>query len=129
MLFQCLYSDYSSDSSSSSEDAPLVPSSSSPPASSVSSVEPLPGVVVVVEPTAPPVLYKGAKQSLISCSVGVDPLLPSSAFDISSSEASPPNRHSINCWKFSPSSAAPVPVEEPVFGELLPGLDGVSNVG
>ena len=72
------------------------------------------------------VLYNGAKQSLISCSVGVESLLPSNAFVMSSSETSPPKRHSINCWKFSPSSELPV-------GEVLSGtppvVDGVSNVG
>jgi hypothetical protein len=48
VIFQFLYLNYPSPSSS-----------SSPSPASVSSVEPVPGVVVVVEPAAPPVLYKG----------------------------------------------------------------------
>jgi hypothetical protein len=94
--------------------------------SSVSSAELLPAVdVVPVVP--PPVLYRGAKQSLISCSVGVESLLPSSAFDISSSEASPLNKHYINCWKFSSSSPVSVPAGELESG-VLSGLEGASNV-
>ncbi|MGA8738522.1 MAG: hypothetical protein WB501_05790 [Nitrososphaeraceae archaeon] len=54
--------------------------------------------------------------------------MASNAFDISSSETSPPNKQSINCWKVSPSSEVPASVEEPVSGELV-GLDGLSNVG
>src|SRR5918994_5471376 len=111
-------SNYSPDSSSSSDVSPsvLLPPSSSGLESSAS---PVSAVV-------PPVLYNGAKQSLISCSVGLESLPPSSALDISSSDASPPNRHSMNCWKFSPSPAVPVSVGESISG--LPGPEGVSNV-
>src|ERR671911_1300746 len=120
-------SNYSPDSSSSSDVSPsvLLPPSSSGLESSASPVEPLPAVAAV-SGVVPPVLYNGAKQSLISCSVGLESLPPSSALDISSSEASPPNIHSMNCWKFSPSSAVPVSVGESISG--LSGLDGVSNV-
>src|SRR5215204_697090 len=121
-------SNYSPDSSSSSDVSPsvLLPPSSSRLESSASPAEPLPAVAVVSVVVVPPVLYNGAKQSLISCSVGLESLPPSSALDISSSEASPPNIHSMNCWKFSPSSAVPVSVGESISG--LSGLDGVSNV-
>src|ERR671920_2489686 len=121
-------SNYSPDSSSSSDVSPsvLLPPSSSGLELSASPVEPLPAVAAV-SVVVPPVLYNGAKQSLISCSVGVVSLLPSSALDISSSEASPPNKHCINCWKFPPSSTDPVSAGESVSG-VLPGLDGVSNV-
>src|SRR5919106_6662643 len=120
-------SNYSPDSSSSSDVSPLalLPPFSSGLESSASPVEPL-AAVAAVSVVVPPVLYNGAKQSLISCSVGLESLLPSSALDISSSEASPPNRHSMNCWKFSPSSAVPVSIGESISG--LPGPDGVSNV-
>src|SRR5919112_4393826 len=121
-------SNYSPDSSSSSDVSPsvLLPPSSPGLESSASPVEPLPAVVAAVSGVVPPVLYNGAKQSLISCSVGLESLPPSSALDISPSEASPSNRHSMNCWKFSPSSAVPVSVGESISG--LPGPDGVSNV-
>src|SRR5918994_6603909 len=120
-------SNYSPDSSSSSDVSPsvLLPPSSSGLESSASPAEPLPAVAAV-SGVVPPVLYNGAKQSLISCSVGLESLLPSSALDISSSEDSSPNRHSMNFWKFSPSPAVPVSVGESISG--LPGPEGVSNV-